>query len=330
MLANGPPGALGLANISGWMNEECFIKALKHFVFHVKPSKENPALIILDNHSSHVNLRVVQFARKNSIVIVTFPPHCSHKLQPLDVTVYGPFKIRYRIAMNEWMLSNAGKTVTIYQVGQFVKDAYLSAFSPHNITQGFLKTGIYPMNSNIFGEEEFLSSFVTDRSDPVAEVDSDKENDNNNVTEIEQNLPLPPSPASASSQPISRTSEQQTILRDNLRPPPSSPASAPIVSVASTSGHLVISPQMIRPFSKAGPRKNTACKNRKMSSAIVTDTPEKNKIEEKDANASQKRKNVKNMTTKKYMNSCRQTMSGAACSSHPSKLVSRPLMPLTL
>jgi len=108
----------------------------------------------MDNHSSHVNLSVIQFARENFIIIVTFPPHCSYKL-PLDVTVYGPFKTRYRIAMNEWMLSNPDKTVTIYQVGQFVKDAYLTAFSPQNITQGFLKTGIYPLNSHIFCEDEF-------------------------------------------------------------------------------------------------------------------------------------------------------------------------------
>ncbi|CAH1957748.1 unnamed protein product [Acanthoscelides obtectus] len=166
MLNNGPPGALGLAQVSGWMTEDCFVKALEHFVIHVRPSKENPALILMDNHTSHVNLRVVEFARQNSIIIVTFPQHCSHKLQPLDITVYGPFKTRYRTAMNEWMLTNPGKTVTIYQIGQFVKEAYLPAFSPQNITQGFLKTGIYPLNSNIFSEEAFLSSYVTDRLDP--------------------------------------------------------------------------------------------------------------------------------------------------------------------
>lgn len=269
MLMNGPPGALGLANISGWMNEDCFVKALEHFVLHVKPSKDNPALILMDNHSSHINLKVVQFARQHSIIIVTFPPHCSHKLQPLDVTVYGPFKTKYRIAMNEWMLSNPGKTVTIYHVGQFVKDAYLSAFSPKNITQGFLKTGIYPLNSNIFREEEFLSSFVTDRSDPSARSNLNQE-DHDNSHVVEKNLrSSSPSPASAS------------------------------LSVPSTSGQQIIVPEMIRPFSKAGPRKNTAHKNQKMSSAIVTDSEEKNKIKEKEMNAKKKRKKTMKITTEK-------------------------------
>lgn len=92
MLNNGPVGALGLAHVSGWMTEYNIVKALEHFVRHVKPSEENPVLLILDNHASHVNLRVIEFARIFFIKILTFPPHCSHSLQPFDFTVYGPFK----------------------------------------------------------------------------------------------------------------------------------------------------------------------------------------------------------------------------------------------
>ncbi|CAK1582747.1 unnamed protein product [Parnassius mnemosyne] len=258
------------------MTEDCFVKALKHFVMHIRPSKANPALVLMDNHSSHVNLRVVEFARQNSIIIVTFPPHCSHKLQPLDVTVYGPFKTRYRIAMNEWMLSNPGKTVTIYQVGQFVKEAYLAGFTPHNITQGFLKTGIYPLNSNIFNEEEFLSSYVTDRPDPSQsnggnELNLDKKN-------IESNLRSTPPPSTNT---LDAREENEVVTDQIIRPSPYL-ISNPMVAIPSTSRQQIISPEMIRPFSKAGPRQNTTRNNRRMSSAIVTDTPEKKILEEKE------------------------------------------------
>ncbi|CAH2092102.1 unnamed protein product [Euphydryas editha] len=50
----------------------------------------------------------------------------------------------------------------------------------------------------------------------------------------------------------------------------------------STSREQIIPPEMIRPFSKAGPRQNTTRNTRKMSSAIVTDTPEKKKLEEQE------------------------------------------------
>lgn len=49
MLNNGPPGALGLAQASGWMTEDCFVKELEHFVMHIRPSKDNPALILMVN-----------------------------------------------------------------------------------------------------------------------------------------------------------------------------------------------------------------------------------------------------------------------------------------
>ncbi|XP_012559336.1 uncharacterized protein LOC101239882 [Hydra vulgaris] len=82
MLNNGSSGALGLSHVSGWKTENNFVKAMEHFVSHVKPSENNPALLILDNHISHVNLRVIEFARQHFVKILTFPPHCSHRLQP--------------------------------------------------------------------------------------------------------------------------------------------------------------------------------------------------------------------------------------------------------
>lgn len=142
MLENDPTGALGLANVSGWITEDCFLKALKHFVHFVKPSAESPALTVLDNHKTHITINVVLYARKNYIMILTFPPHCSHRLSPPDVTVFGPFKPRYRASMNDWMTSNPGKTVTIYNVAQFAKDAFYAAFNMNNIISGFKNTGI--------------------------------------------------------------------------------------------------------------------------------------------------------------------------------------------
>ncbi|GBP89382.1 hypothetical protein EVAR_63297_1 [Eumeta japonica] len=100
MLENGPTGTLDLANRFGWITEDCFLNALKHFIFFVKLSTESPALTAFDNHKTRMTINVVLYARANNATILTFPPHCSHRLQPLEVTVFGPFKIRYRASMN--------------------------------------------------------------------------------------------------------------------------------------------------------------------------------------------------------------------------------------
>ena len=52
-------------------------------------------LIIFDNHESHISIDSINLAKGNGIVLLIFPPHTSHKLQPLDRTVYGPFKKYY-------------------------------------------------------------------------------------------------------------------------------------------------------------------------------------------------------------------------------------------
>ncbi|KAK2717947.1 hypothetical protein QYM36_006663 [Artemia franciscana] len=56
------------------------------------------------------SLVVVQFAKESGITLLTIPPHCSHRLQPLDICVYFPFKCQYNKAMDNWMQSNPGKT----------------------------------------------------------------------------------------------------------------------------------------------------------------------------------------------------------------------------
>lgn len=106
--------------------------------------------------------------------LVTFHPHTSHKMQPLDRGVFGPFKTFYNTAMNNWMSisTNVGKPATIYDVAESVGRSFPLAFTPNNILTGFKKSGLYPLNEDIFPEHEFLSSYVTDR--PMNEGESDQ------------------------------------------------------------------------------------------------------------------------------------------------------------
>ena len=102
-LKGGPIGSAGYAHKSGWMTEENFKRFLEHFISFVKPTKDKPVLLLLDNHDSHVAFSVVQYAKDNGVVLLSFPPHCYHKLQPLDLSVFGPLKKRIGQVQQNWL-----------------------------------------------------------------------------------------------------------------------------------------------------------------------------------------------------------------------------------
>ena len=163
MSRHGPPGCLGLAHPSGWINGDTFLIALQHFKKYVDCSIENPVLLLLDNHSSHLDYKVICFAKDNGIHMLTFPPHCSHRLQPLDITVFGPFKESLRNSFQDWLNLNPGKRISIHEVAELSRNPYTLSFTPSNIISGFQKSGISPFNRDIFPASLFLPSFVTDR-----------------------------------------------------------------------------------------------------------------------------------------------------------------------
>ncbi|KAI4519898.1 DDE-domain-containing protein, partial [Schizophyllum commune Loenen D] len=54
-----------------------------------------PILLICDGHGSHTTLDFIELAIQNNIILYCLPPHTTHKLQPLDVGVFGPFQTEW-------------------------------------------------------------------------------------------------------------------------------------------------------------------------------------------------------------------------------------------
>lgn len=169
MLNGAPMGSDGAAYPSGWMTSENFAQFIKHLIKNVRCSLESKILLILDNHESHIDINVLNLCKPNGIILLTLPPHCSHKLQPLDISCFGPFKSYYNKSTDEWMLNHPGVPMTIYDIASVVGKAFPLALTPSNIIKGFQRTGICPFNSEIFEDSEFLSSYVTDRTQEIEE-----------------------------------------------------------------------------------------------------------------------------------------------------------------
>ena len=79
------------------------------------------------------------------------------------------------------MLSNPSKTVTIYIVAGFIEKCFDKAFTKLNTEKGFHVTEVYPLNVNIFCDDESLSSCAIDRTyskvkEPASSPSSSKDN----------------------------------------------------------------------------------------------------------------------------------------------------------
>lgn len=172
MMNGAPEGSLGLAYQSGWMTSENFVLVIDHLIKNIRPSKDYPVIVTMDNHESHISYEALEKAKDNYIRIITLPPHTSNKTQPLDRTIFGPLKGAFNKAANSWMLRNPGKTLTIYQLAELGGSAFMKAATPINIASGFRVSGVWPLNKDVFDDDEYMPSSVSDRAAPQETTDS--------------------------------------------------------------------------------------------------------------------------------------------------------------
>jgi hypothetical protein len=80
-----------------------FIEALKN---RSAISTENRHVLVLDDLGSHVILRVVYKAAKAWLDVIFLPSHTSYALQPLDVSIFSPFKCAFCRYKDAWIARN--------------------------------------------------------------------------------------------------------------------------------------------------------------------------------------------------------------------------------
>lgn len=171
-----PEGSIFTCNPSGWSNVTTCSTWFDNFLAETRPTADSPVLLILDGHASHTrNIEMIEKAVRNHVTVLSIPPHTSHRLQPLDVTVMGPLKTKYGQAIERFLKRNRGKVVTVYDVAALIKEAIMASATVENARSGFEATGIWPFNRNLFTDGDFASADFLDeqaarKSDFVGEL----------------------------------------------------------------------------------------------------------------------------------------------------------------
>ena len=100
----------------GWTNEDLGLSWLTQLFEPKTRSKagNNKRLLIVDGHSSHMNMKFIEYCDTHNILLGILPPHSTHRLQPLDVAVFSPLAAAYSNQIDMLMQSSYGYTRVIH------------------------------------------------------------------------------------------------------------------------------------------------------------------------------------------------------------------------
>jgi hypothetical protein len=104
-----------------------------------------PRVLISDGFATHETLEILEFCFANNIILCRLPSHTSHKLQPCDISVFGPLKTAYRDQverLNRGGVNTVGKQHFTY----LYKPARDKAITKRNILAGWAAAGLFPFN----------------------------------------------------------------------------------------------------------------------------------------------------------------------------------------
>ena len=148
-----PSGYFIRGSPTGYINAKLFHEYGEQFVKYVKEKNlltgGRKMILLLDMHKSHLfNIDFMEYMKGNNIEVCSFPPHCTHLLQPLDDTPYGQFKSEYQKILGEQNALNCGNKLSRSQFFRVLVPAFTIAMTPEIIRRGFKNTGILPVDAN--------------------------------------------------------------------------------------------------------------------------------------------------------------------------------------
>ena len=108
----------------------------------------------------HMSLKIAEFCELKKIKLWLLKPFATHILQPLDLTVFGPFKTFLFQFIRLWQQNNAGDSLNKYDViSEAAYPALEKVFKDSEVVKtGFRKSGIFPWNPEAVDKKKLSPS----------------------------------------------------------------------------------------------------------------------------------------------------------------------------
>jgi len=163
---------------NGWTDQEI---AEKWFTDVFVPEAEKrcindkPIVLHLDGHNSHETDALKRVAYRHNIIIHAFPSKTTHKIQPLDVGVFSSVQRAWSKHCDSRLAAGVEITRTNF-IHEYM--AIHDVITPSLVQKVFRKTGIYPLNPDVFTDQDYAPSMASSSvahlppSYPLADIPS--------------------------------------------------------------------------------------------------------------------------------------------------------------
>ena len=157
------------SSANGWMTKKIFLawcvnfaNWMTHFRSQLPPDKAHlTALLYLDGHMTRLNPAGIDYLKKNNIMVIIFPSHISHIIQPFDVGCGSPLKSMFKKLLSQFTKkikrgnSSFNDYMRLISVSAFL-EAVDRTVTMWNMKAAFQKAGLVPFDSKKIDENPFV------------------------------------------------------------------------------------------------------------------------------------------------------------------------------
>ena len=121
------------------MTDKLEIEWLQAFdVTKKEHTRGQPRFLLMDGHRTHYSLRMIRYAEEDNIVMMSYPGHSTHFLQPLDVCLFARLQLAYKKVVAQYLKkTRSGRPGSLLE--GFFAQARQEAYTEQNIKPSWRK-----------------------------------------------------------------------------------------------------------------------------------------------------------------------------------------------